>query len=150
MSALIPALRMMGTNIEGKPRYISPKVFIDDFDQITIGDRVVISSNVSLLTHDYSITTMRIANGTHSGGDVAVVKPICIGRNVFVGRGSLLMPGVKLGNNVIVAAGSVVRGDVPDGVVVMGSPATIVGSISTFYSKLQGNLDQLTMRQDTS
>ena len=52
--------------------------------------------------------------------------PKQIGNNVFVGSGSIILPGVTIGNNVIVGAGSVVRTDIPDDSVVTGNPATII------------------------
>ena len=92
MRLLIPQLRAAGMRLTGEPRYIAPTVFIDDFDKITVGDRVVMSSRVSLLTHDYSLTTVMIAVGKHEGGDVAMTRPITVGNNVFIGRGSIVMP----------------------------------------------------------
>jgi acetyltransferase-like isoleucine patch superfamily enzyme len=40
-----------------------------------------------------------------------------------IGGGSLLLPGITVGENAVVGAGSVVTRDVPDRVLVMGSPA---------------------------
>ena len=44
-------------NINGKPFFIATDVYFDgsDYGLITIGDKVTISSNVKLLTHDQSI-----------------------------------------------------------------------------------------------
>lgn len=148
MAMALPLLKAAGMTFTGKPRYISPKVFFDDFDKVTLGERVVISSEVSLLTHDYSITTVLIAAGQHSGGDQAIVRPITIGRNVFIGRGSLLMPGTVVGNDVIVGAGSVVRGAVPDGTVVVGNPAEPVTTLAELYEKHKARAEAADIRQD--
>jgi len=150
MRLLVPQLRIAGMMLTGTPRYISPSVFIDDFDKISMGDRVVISSHVSLLTHDYSLTTMMIAASEHdNGGDVAIVRPIAIGNNVFIGRGSIIMPGAVLGDNVIVGAGSVVRGSFQSGAVIIGNPAQVVGTISEQYERFRQK-DAVDVRKDTA
>ena len=51
---------------------------------------------------------------------------IFIGNDVWVGSGSYILPGVKIGNGAIVAANSVVTKDVPDYALVAGVPAKIV------------------------
>lgn len=47
--------------------------------------------------------------------------------NVFIGTGSIILPGVTIGSNVIVAAGAVVSSDVSDGKVVGGVLARVIG-----------------------
>ena len=131
MANLVGLLREYGMQIEGNPIYISSKCWFDgtDYSLITIGDQVVISSYVSVLIHDFSIARVRDAlAGKSVRPEVAIVKPIRIGRNSFVGRGALLMPGTDIGENCIVGAGSVVRGKIPDNSIVIGNPAKIVGN----------------------
>ncbi|WP_424214922.1 acyltransferase [Streptomyces sp. BI20] len=52
--------------------------------------------------------------------------PVTIGPGCWLGTGSVILPGARLGRNVVVAAGAVVRGEVPDHAVVAGAPARIV------------------------
>lgn len=140
MALQIPILARAGVTFLGTPRYISPTVHMDDYDKITIGERVVISSHVSLLTHDYSVTTAMIAAGEFdSSGDIAAVRAIQIGRNVFIGRGSIVMPGTTIEDHVVVGAGSVVRGRVGTGTVIVGNPAEPTGSIADLYTKHRGH-----------
>ena len=123
-------LRGCGMHISGQPLYIARSVYFDgiDYDHITLGDQVIISSHVSLLTHDHSISTaLRAAYGTVLR-PVPLVRGITIGDNCFIGRSALLLPGCTIGDNVIVGAGSVVRGEVPDNSIVVGNPATVVGN----------------------
>lgn len=93
---------------------------------ITIGDNVTLAPNVHVLAHDASTKVFldhtRVANTK-------------IGNNVFVGAGSIILPGVTIGNNVVVGAGSVVSKDIPDGSVAMGNPARVVKSMETFLEK---------------
>ncbi len=52
-----------------------------------------------------------------------------IQRAARVGGGSVLLPGVTIGANALVGAGSVVTKDVPEGAIVVGNPARIVGTV---------------------
>lgn len=51
---------------------------------------------------------------------------IIVGNDVWIGRESLIMPGVKIGNGSIIAARSVVTKDVPAYTIVGGNPAKII------------------------
>jgi acetyltransferase-like isoleucine patch superfamily enzyme len=55
-----------------------------------------------------------------------VPKPIHIKRNVWIGAGATILPGVTIGENAIVAAGAVVSRDVPANTIVGGIPAKIL------------------------
>ncbi|HJD76131.1 MAG TPA: sugar O-acetyltransferase, partial [Bacteroides reticulotermitis] len=46
-----------------------------------------------------------------------------IGENVWIGSGSVIVPGVTIGENSVVGAGSVVTKDVPANTIVAGAPA---------------------------
>lgn len=54
------------------------------------------------------------------------VRPIRIGRNCFIGGGSVILPGVTVGNGSIVGAGAVVFEDVPERCAVGGNPARVI------------------------
>ena len=58
-----------------------------------------------------------------------LTKPIVVKRNVWLGANVTVLAGVTIGENAIVAAGSVVTKDVPDNMVVAGSPARVVREI---------------------
>lgn len=47
----------------------------------------------------------------------------------MIGANSVILEGVKIGSGSVVAAGSVVTKDVPEGVVVAGSPAKIIKNV---------------------
>jgi acetyltransferase-like isoleucine patch superfamily enzyme len=53
-------------------------------------------------------------------------KPIRIGRNVWIGFESCVLPGVNVGEGSVVGARSVVTADVPPFTVVAGNPARII------------------------
>lgn len=52
--------------------------------------------------------------------------PCEIGDNVLIGANAVILEGVKIGKGSVVAAGSVVVEDVPENVVVAGTPAKII------------------------
>lgn len=128
-------LIFVGVKINGIPRFISTDIRIDSFNLIEIGDRVVISESVILLTHDYSITTALISINEEPSTDISINRRILIGNNVFIGIGSILLPGTNIGNNVIIGAGTVVRGMIPENSVVIGNPGKVINSLNDYALK---------------
>jgi carbonic anhydrase/acetyltransferase-like protein (isoleucine patch superfamily) len=61
--------------------------------------------------------------------DPAEVRPIEIGDNVWIGQGSTIFPGVRIGDGSIVAARSVVRSKVRAYTVVAGNPARKIADL---------------------
>jgi virginiamycin A acetyltransferase len=63
-------------------------------------------------------------------GDLWLQRPArgdtVVGSDVWLGRESMVLPGVRIGDGAIVAAGSVVSSDVPPYGVVAGNPARLV------------------------
>src|SRR5262249_22958973 len=52
-----------------------------------------------------------------------------IAEGARIGANATVLPGVRLGRDCLVGAGSVVTREVPDGMLVVGNPARIVGPI---------------------
>jgi len=129
-------LKFMGVTLSGTPRFIAYSVKFDDFSKITIGDRAVISSNVILLTHDYSYTTGLIAIGRTPKTDIGIIRPIVIGNNVFIGMNSILLPGTTTGDHVIIGAGSVVGGTIAENSIVAGNPAKTVNTMDNYVERV--------------
>jgi len=93
------------------------------YPHITIGENVSIGARVQIYAHDGSIEK-------HLG--YTRIGKTNIGNNVFLGAGSIILPGINIGNNSIVGAGSVVTKDIPANVVVAGNPAQILCSLEDF------------------
>ena len=68
--------------------------------------------------------------------------------HVMIGANSMILPNIKIGPNVIVAAGSVVTKDIPEGVVVAGVPAKIIGSFDDFAKKRIFNTEDAPEKED--
>lgn len=91
-----------------------------DCAPVSIGDRTQIGPGVQILTPDHP----REPGPREAGLEFA--RPIRIGRNVWIGGGALILPGVTVGDDAIVGAGAVVTRDVPAGATVAGNPARIL------------------------
>lgn len=126
---------------EGEPRYIDYTAFIDgkDYSKIVIGEGVVISRNCILLVHDFSVINARIAADLKPYKPHSCMKEIHIGNNVFIGAGSIILPGTVLEDNCIVGAGSVVRGHYSQDSLIIGNPASKIGSVCDFARKREKN-----------
>jgi acetyltransferase-like isoleucine patch superfamily enzyme len=53
-------------------------------------------------------------------------RQVVIGKNVWIGANSVILPGVKIGDNSVIGAGSTIIEDVPAYSVVAGNPAKII------------------------
>ena len=93
---------------------------------ISFGDNVTIAPRATILAHDASL---------QHGIKATRIGKVSIGNNVFIGAGSLILPGVNVGDNVIIGAGSVVTKDVLSDSIVCGCPAKRVGSYADYLSR---------------
>ena len=100
---------------------INPMSTVAPYAQL--GSFVSINRQVSIGHHTVIDDFCTINPGVHIAGHCL------IGEGVTVGMGALVLDGKKIGKNSIVAAGALVTKDVPDNVIVMGSPAKIVKNI---------------------
>lgn len=141
MKLYCKSLKFKGIILNGTPRFIHYKSMLDASSKLVLGDNIVISTNVLILTHDYSYTTGLIAIDKKPKTDIAIVSPVVIGNNCFIGAGSIILPGSIIGNNVIIGAGTVVKGNIPNYSVVIGNPCKIQGTTKELGSK---NLNRYT------
>lgn len=93
---------------------------------ISIGDDTTLAPDVTVLAHDAS-TKIHL--------DLTYIAPVEIGARVFIGAGTIILPGVTIGNDAVVGAGSLVTKDVPPKTVVLGSPAHVVSTLDEFLAK---------------
>jgi acetyltransferase-like isoleucine patch superfamily enzyme len=96
---------------------------------VTIGDHVEATS-VHFETHDGGVWVFR-----EEIPGLDVIKRVTVGSNVYIGFGSIVLPGVTIGDNVVIGAGSVVTRDIPSNSVAVGVPARVIKSVSAYKEK---------------
>ena len=95
---------------------------VDDGD-IYIGDKVMIGPNVTIATAGHPIDpALRDVQAQFN-------MEVHIGRNVWLGGGCVLLPGVSIGDNTVIGAGSIVTKDIPANVVAYGNPCRVIREI---------------------
>lgn len=109
--------------IFGKEIFINNNVLFIDLGGITIDDHVLIGPRASLITVNH------LENPADRRG--LFVKPIHIKKNAWIGAGATILPGVTVGENAIVAANATVTKDVPDNMIVAGTPAKVIRQIKS-------------------
>lgn len=96
---------------------------------IVIGNNTLLGGGVRIYTTDFHslnyqdrrIRDLDMKNASHGN--------VTIGDDCFIGSGSVILKGVRLGNRVIVGANSVVTSDFEDDCIVVGSPARKIKGI---------------------
>jgi maltose O-acetyltransferase len=107
-----------GFNIHvGEGVFLNFNCVILDVVEVRIGDKTQIGPGVQILTADHPRSAAERESGLEFG------RPIRIGRNVWIGGGAILLPGVTIGDDAVIGAGSVVTRDVRAGATVVGNPA---------------------------
>ena len=111
-----------GKNIHlGKGVFINSGCKFQDQGGINIGDGALIGHNTVLATLNHGL----LPEERHD----LIPKPINIGKNVWIGSNSTILPGVTIGDNAVIGAGSVVTKDIPENMIAVGSPAKVIRSI---------------------
>jgi len=106
-------------------------VFLD-CNLITIGDNALIAPGVHIYTVFHPVSAKERFNQSTSGGfpfAISQTAPVTIGNNVWIGGGSIILPGITIGDNVTVGAGSVVTKSIRSNVLAYGNPCKIVREI---------------------
>lgn len=105
--------RKMGVHI-GRGVFIAINCYIDDnFPELVhIEDGAGIGTHSIIVCHDDTTAT---------------VKSIKICKRVYIGAGSIILPGTTIGEYAVIGAGSVVKGEIPPHSLAVGSPAKVIG-----------------------
>ena len=109
----------MGNNV-----YANFNLTLVDDGNIYIGDNVMFGPNVTIATANHPILPELREKGLQYNKDVH------IGKNVWIGAGVVIVPGITIGNNSVIGAGSVVVKDIPANVVAVGNPCRVLREIS--------------------
>lgn len=97
---------------------------------IRIGHHVTITSGVKFITHDGGTWVFR-----QEDPDFDVFGPIEVKDNVFIGIGTLIMPGVTIGENCVIGSHSVVSRSIPPNSVAAGVPARVIMGLEEYRAK---------------
>lgn len=106
---------------------------------LSIGDYTMIGPGVNILSagHRYQDPSQLIQKQGLTYGRIS------IGRDAWVGAGSVVLEGISIGEGAVIGAGTVVCKDVPAWAVVVGNPGRVIkyrgkrsaGCLSRFYSR---------------
>ncbi len=107
----------------GSGVYANFNLTLVDDGQIYVGDGVMFGPNVTVATAGHPIQPALRKDQMQYNIDVH------IGNNVWIGAGSVLLPGIAIGDDTVIGAGSVVTKDIPAGVVAAGNPCRVLRPI---------------------
>lgn len=130
--------RFGGFHSIGENCLINRDVRVLNPEYTRLGNNVCLSS-CTLIGHDGSIAMLNRAYGKR----LDAVGKIDIKDHVFIGMHAIILPGVTVGPYAIVAAGAVVTKDVPEGAIVGGVPARVIGRTEDLANKLEESTSQL-------
>lgn len=85
---------------------------------VLINENSIIGENCSI-----GVNSMIVGQGPYKNAPI-------IGNRVFIGPGAVIQGPVKIDDNVIIAPNSVVNKSIPNGAIVAGIPAKIVGWVN--------------------
>lgn len=109
-----------GFNIRlGTGVFLNFDCVILDVVEVVIGARTQIGPAVQIYAADHPRDAKTRRDGLEFG------RPVRIGKDVWIGGGSIILPGVSIGDGAVIGAGSVVTRDVPAGVTALGNPARV-------------------------
>ena len=113
-----------GKNLHfGNRVYANFNLTVVDDGEIFVGDKVMFGPNVTIATANHPIEPSLREDCMQYN------KPVHIGENVWVGAGTVIVPGVTIGKNSVIGAGSVVVKDIPENVVAVGNPCRVLREI---------------------
>ena len=103
----------------GNHCWIGEDVWIDNLDEVTIGDHVCLSQGAFLIcgNHNYKSTAFDL-----------IVKPIHIESGAWIGSKSIVGPGVTVGSHAVLSLGSVASNNLDSFSIYRGNPAIKIKS----------------------
>jgi maltose O-acetyltransferase len=99
--------------------------YVNGFGGLVFGDGANIGPYCMLHTANHNFDDLEQSVVEQGWEDVG---PMEIGRNTWIGMGSIVLPGVRIGEGCVVGAGSVVTRDLEDFTIAVGNPAKVIRS----------------------
>jgi maltose O-acetyltransferase len=110
----------IGNNVE-----INMNCVFLDCNRITIGDNCGIGPSVQIYAVGHP-TNPRERLSESGNFWKSFTAPVTIGNNVWIGGGTVVLPGVTIGDNTTIGAGSVVTKSIPANCVAAGNPCSVM------------------------
>ena len=130
----------------GKYVYANFNLTMVDDTHIYVGDYTMIGPNVTIASAGHPILPELREKGYQYN------MPVHIGKNCWIGAGSVILPGITIGDNTVICAGSVVTKDIPENVVAVGNPCRVLREIGErdreYYFKNR-KIDWESIQKDT-
>ncbi|MDR1115050.1 MAG: sugar O-acetyltransferase, partial [Tannerella sp.] len=106
-----------------------------DCNKITIGNHVLIASNVQIYTATHPVELAdRLVPGWQEGSSKYFCQtyalPVTIEDGCWIGGGVIILPGVTVGKGSVVGAGSVVTKDIPADSLAVGNPCRVIRALN--------------------
>jgi len=110
-----------GYNISwGENSFANYNCTIIDSARVTIGNNVMIGPNVNIFTANHSLSPKKRNEG------LEYADPVVIDDGVWIGGGTTINPGVRIGRNSVIGSGSVVTKSIPSNVLAAGNPCRVI------------------------
>lgn len=126
INVIYPRNLTLGANV-----HIGADAYINCRGGITIGEHTILSRRVTIYSYDHNIKSP-----TRLPYDSKVIlKPVNIGKYVWVGMNVTITPGTVIGDGAIIGMGTVVSGIIPENAIVVGAKTRIIGYRDPFLTK---------------
>lgn len=129
-------LKLSGHRV-GKSVWIGKGLLIIDDcslkERVVIGNRVAFAPRVTLVLQSFPNFSMIKGIAPTRCADITIDD------DAWIGTGSIILPGVKIGKGSVIGAGSIVTKDVPPWSVVAGNPARVIRNLGMKDIETEGN-----------
>lgn len=107
-----------------------------DCNKITIGNNVLIASNVQIYTatHPIELDERIVADWKPDSGKYfcqTFALPVTIEDGCWIGGGVIIVPGVTIGAGSVIGAGSAVSKSIPPNSLAVGNPCRVIRTINS-------------------
>ena len=111
----------------GSQSLINMNCTLLDTGRITIGHHTLIGPDVKIYTAVHPIKAAERFFTDENGNDAVRTRtaPVVIGDYVWIGGGTVILPGVTIGDGAVIGAGSVVKDSIPAGTLACGNPCIV-------------------------
>lgn len=106
-----------------------------DCNKITIGNNVLIASNVQIYTaaHPIELNDRLTPDWEENSPEYfcrTFALPVTIEEGCWIGGGVIIVPGVTIGKGSVIGAGSVVTKDIPANSLAVGNPCKVIRKLN--------------------